>query len=39
MVADGDLALGGGHAVQGKVSEKCPPETWMILLTDVTRVN
>ena len=41
MVTEDDLRLGGGHTMQytDGVSWKCTPETYMVLLTNVTPIN
>ena len=41
MVMEGDLTWGGEHTVQctDHVLQNCTPETYIILLTDVTPIN
>ena len=41
MVMEGDLSWGGEHTVQctNDVSYNCTPETYIILLTNVTPIN
>ena len=41
MVMEGDLALGGEHTIQYSVdvSQNCTPETYIILLINVTTIK
>ena len=41
MVMEGDLALSGEHTIQysNNVLQNCTPETYIILLTNVTPIN
>ena len=41
MAKEDDLTLGGGHTMQytDHVSQKCPLDTYMVLLTNVTPIN
>ena len=41
MVTEGDLTLGGKHTVQysDDLLQSCTPETYIILLTNVTPIN
>ena len=41
MVIEGDLTWGGEHTIQytDDVLENCTPETYIILLTNVTSIN
>ena len=41
MVMEGDQIWGGEHTIQytDDVLQKCTPETYMILLTNVTPIN
>ena len=41
MVIEGDLTWGGEHTIQytDDVLENCTPETYIILLTNVTPIN
>ena len=41
MVMEGDLTWGGWHTIQytGDVLQNCTPETYVVLLTNVTAIN
>ena len=41
MVIEGDLTWGGEHTIQytDDVLQNCTPETYIILLTNVTLIN
>ena len=41
MVMEGDLTWGGEHTIQyiDNVLQDCAPESYIILLTDVTPIN
>ena len=41
MEMDGDLTWGGEHTMQytDDILQNCTPETYIILLTDVTPIN
>ena len=41
MVTEGDLTLGDGHTMQytDHLSQKCTPEIYIVLLSNVTPIN